>query len=193
VATKNTDTTNPNSRIKPATAEEVLGKNTTARMGSPLIDENGHRKTPDGKIFINLSNRNKCHVIDNVYGKLESIQSISRKLAKEYAYRNGMKWFLPTYQRIAQVIEVGRREGLLDQLFLAGFAGKGRNSICANQKIGSFNDCEVFIQLRGFKHINDLMLDNMEVVSGRSIKCSPKGKTRKLSILNKIGKWLWEL
>lgn len=194
------NTTDSNKRVtKSATAEDILGTNNIpkSRMGSPEINSNGHR-TIEGKTYVYQTSRNSCYVIDNKYGKLHSMTYIGHELSKKIALEiNGNYHFISAstvYNRTKEAIE----EGLLDDLVLGGWAGKGKFSISFNQQIQNMEQVEQYLLLKGFKLAskleNVLPVRTMgEILHAKKQRQAQRRKRRKLSILNKFGRWLYQL
>ena len=194
------NTANSNKRVtKSATTEDILGTNdiSKSRMGPPEIDSNGHR-TIEGKTYVYQASRNNCYVIDKKYGKLHSMTYIGHELSKKIALEVNGNYHLisasAVYNRTREAIE----EGLLDDLVLGGWAGKGRFSICFNQQIQNMEQVEEYLLLKGFKLASELedvlpTRTMKEMVQARKQKQAQKRSRRRLSILNKFGRWLYQL
>jgi hypothetical protein len=189
--------TDSGKRINAATAAEILGEISKTRMGSSEINSNGHRVV-DGTIYIYQSSKSKNYVIDKKYGKLHAVSYVSRVLSQELAKFVSNDWYLISPSCIIGRIEEGIDEGLLDDLVLGGWAGHGKNSISFNQKIQNMEQVREYMLLKGFRSSESLdnvnpTRDYKDMVENNRLIKSKRRSRRKLSFLNKIGKWLHRL
>ena len=199
MVTKNKEPSNSNKRVGSATAEEILGEISNPRMGSSSINSNGHRIV-DGKVYIYQSSKSKNYVIDKKYGKLHSVSYVAKVLSQELAKKVEVYggWFLISPSCVLGRIEEGIEEGLLDDLVLGGWAGHGKNSISFNQKIQNMMQVKEYMLLKGFQEASQLEIVHPtrnydDMVEHNKRKQARRKKRRKLSFLNKLGKWLFEL